>query len=268
MSFEQYMKEYVLEPAGMRSSSFLKQEVEAHLAAPHVLGTSNGYGGYISDVFPYNRAHGPSSTLYTNVEDMCQYMLLHLNKGFSGADCNFLQAYSYDEMWKPYATTGYGQENAQIGLGWFLGEYKGYRIVSHSGWDTGFLSDLILLPDQKIAISVMTKCDYVRLGSVSFPILDLLLGSNARHIKQSMAHKVADLAVSDGVNKAVEEYRRIKRLEQDKHYLVEFEFMRITEALMWNGYNEDAFRVLTCAAVIFPDSGSISRMLTELQEKI
>ena len=70
MSFEEYMKNNILEPIGMRSSSFLKLEIETHLAAPHVLGTSNGYGGYVSDVFPYNRAHGPSSTLYTNAEDM------------------------------------------------------------------------------------------------------------------------------------------------------------------------------------------------------
>lgn len=179
MSFEQYMKKHILEAVGMQSSSFLKQEVEAYLATPHVH-MANGDGGCISDVFPYNRAHAPSSTLYTNVEDMCQYMLMHLNQGIAKDGYNSLQSGSYDEMWKSHAATGYGQEKAQIGLGWFLGEYKGFRIVSHSGWDTGFLSDLILLPDEKIAISVMTNCDYVGLGSVTYPILDLLLGSNIR----------------------------------------------------------------------------------------
>lgn len=265
MSFEQHMKKHILEPSGMQSSSFLKQEVEAHLAAPHVLKTSDGYGGYISDVFPYNRAHGPSSTLYTNVEDMSQYMLMHLNQGIAKDGYNALQSGSYDEMWKSHAATRYGQENAQIGLGWFLGEYKGFRIVSHSGWDTGFLSDLILLPDEKIAISVMTNCDYVWLGSVTYPILDLLLGSNIHQIKRSMAHIVADLAVSNGVEKAMEEYHRINRMEQDKHYLVDFEFMRITEALTWNGYREDALSVQTCAAAIFPDNEAISSRLQELQ---
>ncbi|WP_422659966.1 serine hydrolase domain-containing protein [Paenibacillus sp. EC2-1] len=267
MSFEQYMKKNILEPAGMQSSSFLKQEVEAHLSAPHVLKTSNGYGGYISDVFPYHRAHGPSSTLYTNVKDMSQYMLMHLNQGIAKNGYNTLQSGSYDEMWKPHAATGYGQENAQIGLGWFLGEYKGSKIVSHSGWDTGFLSDLILIPEEKIAISVMTNCDYVWLGSVTYPILDLLLGSNIHRIKKSMAHIVADLAVSIGVEKAIEEYHRINRMEQDEYYLVDFEFMRITEALTWNGHKEEAFRILTCAAAIYPDNKSISSRLQELQVK-
>ncbi|WP_379197958.1 serine hydrolase domain-containing protein [Paenibacillus sp. GCM10012306] len=261
MSFEQYMQEYILAPAGMQSSSFLKQEVEAQLAAPHVLRTSDGYGGYISEVFPYNRAHGPSSTLYTNVEDMCQYMLMHLNQGLAKNGYRALQPDCYDEMWKPHATTGYGQEKNQIGLGWFMGEYKGHRILSHSGWDTGFLSDLILLPDENIAISVMTNCDYIWLGSVTFPILDLMLGSNIQQLKKSMAHKVAELVVSDGVEKALEEYHRINGMEYGQYYLVDFEFLRIAEALTWNGHEEDALRILTCAAAILPDSESISRRL-------
>ncbi|OZQ59713.1 hypothetical protein CA600_29450 [Paenibacillus sp. VTT E-133280] len=265
MSFEEYMKNNILTPIGMRSSSFLKLEIETHLAAPHILGTSNGYGGYVSDVFPYNRAHGPSSTLYTNAGDMCRYLLMHQNRGTAGNGYQLLQSGSYDEMWKPHTTTSYGQENAQIGLGWFLGEYKGLRITSHSGWDTGFLSNLFLLPDENIAVSIMTNCDYVWLGSALYPILDLLLGSNITHIKRSIAQKVAALAVSNGVDNAMEEYHRIMRMEQDKHYLMEFEFIRITEALTWGGHKEDAFRILNCASAIFPDSISISSRLQEFQ---
>ncbi|AOZ91183.1 serine hydrolase domain-containing protein [Paenibacillus crassostreae] len=265
MRFEQYMKKNILEPTGMRSSSFLKQEVDAHLATPHVLGTSSGYGGCISDIFPYNRAHGPSSTLYTNVEDMCQFLLMHQNCGIAGNGHEILQSTSYNEMWKPHAKTGYGQENAQIGLGWFLGEYKGSRVISHTGWDTGFLSNLYVLPDEKISISVMTNCDYVWLESVSFPILDLLLGSNIHQIKRSIAHKVAAIAVSDGVDQAMAEYHRIMRMEQDKYYLMEYEFMRITEALTWSGDKEDAVRILTCASTIFPNNSSISSRSQELQ---
>ncbi|WP_274365000.1 serine hydrolase domain-containing protein [Paenibacillus thermotolerans] len=179
MSFEDYMKKFILEPTGMRSSSFLKQEVEAHLAAPHVFGGTEGSGGgYVSNVFPYNRAHGPSSTLYTNAGDMCKYLLMHQSRGIAENGYEILQSGSYDEMWKPHAITGYEPQKSQIGLGWFLGEYKGTRIISHTGWDTGFLSNLYLLPDEKIAFSVMTNCDYVSLDSVSFSVLDLLLGSN------------------------------------------------------------------------------------------
>ncbi|WP_052350364.1 serine hydrolase domain-containing protein [Paenibacillus gorillae] len=173
MSFEQYMKENILEPAGMKSSSFLKQEIEANLAAPHVR-KADGSEVYVSEVFPYNRAHAPSSTLYTNVEDMCQCMLMHLNQGAENGIYNALKSSSYAEMWKPQASIGEEQESGHIGLSWFLGEHKGIRTLSHSGWDTGFLSDLFILPDNKIAFIVMTNGDYNDLSSVTFPLLDLL----------------------------------------------------------------------------------------------
>ncbi|MFF2089363.1 serine hydrolase domain-containing protein [Paenibacillus sp. NPDC058174] len=173
MSFEQYMKQNILEPAGMQSSSFLKQEIEANLAAPHVR-NAEGAEICVSEVFPYNRAHAPSSTLYTNVEDMCQYMLMHLNEGAENGAYNALKASSYAEMWKPQASTGEAEGSGHIGLCWFLGEHKGIRTLSHSGWDTGFLSDLFILPDTKTAFIVMTNSDYKDLSSVTFPLLDLL----------------------------------------------------------------------------------------------
>lgn len=66
-----------------------------------------------------------------------------------------------------------------------------------------------------------------------------------------MAHKVAALVVSDGVDRALEEYHRIKRMEEDMYYFMDFEFMRISKALSWSGHHEDAVRILTCAAAKF-----------------
>jgi CubicO group peptidase (beta-lactamase class C family) len=264
LSFEQYMQENILEPAGMLSSSFLKQAMAADLAAPHVLNNSAGYGACVSEVFPYNRAHAPSSTLYTNALDMCQYMLMQLGQGKAMDSYNALQPGSYDQMWNPTTATGWGSEHEHVGLGWFLGEYKGSRILSHSGWDTGFRSDLILFPDNNLGISIMTNCDHVWLGSATYPILDLLLGSDIRQLKQSMAHLVAKVAVTSGVDKALEEYQRINSAEQDQYYFVDFEFLRIADALTWNGHREEAIRVLTCAAAIFPDSEPVAGRLQGL----
>lgn len=268
LSFEQYMNEHMLEPAGMTSSSFLKQEVESALAAPHVLKNSAGYGPSVSEVFPYNRAHAPSSTLYTNAQDMCQYMLMQLSQGKAKDRYNALQPGSYDLMWNPTIATGWGPEHEQVGLGWFLGQYKGARILSHSGWDTGFLSDLILFPDDHIGISIMTNCDYVWLGSATYPILDLLLGSDISQLKQSMAHLVAKAAVTNGIDIALEEYQRINSLEQDNYYSADFEFVRVSDTLSWRGHREEAIRVLTCAAAIFPDSEFVSGRLKGLMAEV
>lgn len=266
MSFELYMKSHILEPAGMRSSSFLKQEAATRIASPHVLGADSGYGVRVSNIFPYNRAHAPSSTLYTNAEDMCQYMLMHLNRGVAEDGNEVLQPGSFDTMWNPYAATGFSPMNAQVGLSWFIGEYSGQRILSHTGWDTGFMSNLFLLPQANIGIVVMTNCEYLWMDSISHPLIDLMLGSDIPHIRRSMAHKIAAVAASAGVDEAIKEFQRIQANEPELYYTAEFQFIQIADVLKRRGHREDAIRLLTCAsAAILPDSIAIKDKLLELR---
>ena len=66
MSFEDYVRRHILEPLGMKSSTLLvKQANSSLLTSPHVM--DNSYQTVVSKVFPYNRMHSPSSTVYSNV---------------------------------------------------------------------------------------------------------------------------------------------------------------------------------------------------------
>ena len=95
---------------------------------------------------------------------MCRYAIAQLRQ-------EVILTESYQLLWKKYSETNYGPEMEGIGLSWFLGEYKGLRIVSHSGMDTGFRCHLVLLPEQGIAVSVMTNTDYQGLKVVWQSIL-------------------------------------------------------------------------------------------------
>ena len=73
-TFEDAVRRQVLSPLGMRNSTFLRGEVPAHLAAsPHVgMPLSVPEGAY-----PYTRRHAPSSTLHSNLVEMCRWMVAH-----------------------------------------------------------------------------------------------------------------------------------------------------------------------------------------------
>ena len=73
-TFEDAVREQVLTPLGMRTSTFLRAEVPEHLAAsPHVgMPLSVPVG-----VYPYTRRHAPSSTLHSNLVEMCRWMVAH-----------------------------------------------------------------------------------------------------------------------------------------------------------------------------------------------
>jgi CubicO group peptidase (beta-lactamase class C family) len=74
-TFEDAIRRLLLVPLGMRNSTFLRADVPAHLAAsPHVgmpLTVPEG-------VYPYTRRHAPSSTLHSNLVEMCRWMVAHL----------------------------------------------------------------------------------------------------------------------------------------------------------------------------------------------
>jgi CubicO group peptidase (beta-lactamase class C family) len=127
MSFEDYVKTNILNPLDMKESTFLKKKVSPELATtPHVMQLSTD----VSDIYPYHRAHAPSSTLHSNVLEMCNWAVANMNKGtFKGKD--ILKSESYDVLWEP-AKLNNGK-TAQVGLSWFLRKYREIETVFHSG---------------------------------------------------------------------------------------------------------------------------------------
>jgi CubicO group peptidase (beta-lactamase class C family) len=152
-SFESYVQKNILAPLGMKRSTLLLREADPQLlTTPHV---PEHEKVIVSQVFPYNRAHAPSSTLYSNIEDMSRWAMANLSRGELDSK-RILKASTYDLLWKPSADVG-GGGKTRIGISWFLQDIPGHRIVMHSGGDTGFNSFLILAPDDSIAVVAMSN---------------------------------------------------------------------------------------------------------------
>ncbi len=159
MSFESYVQQNILAPLGMKHSTLLVRETNPkRLTAPHVADKDGKV--VVSQIFPYNRPHAASSTLYSSVDDMSRWALANLNRGELNGK-RILKASSYDLLWKPYAEVGeissLVPSDMKIGLSWFLRQDKGHRLVSHGGGDVGFHSFLLLAPDDSIGVVAMSN---------------------------------------------------------------------------------------------------------------
>lgn len=263
--FETYMKEHILNPASMLLSTYLKQEIgESQLASPHVLGLNAGYGPELSRVFPYHRAHGPSSTLYANAVEMCSYMIAHLNLGESITGERILSDRSYEQMWGKHGVTDYGDWMNDMGLGWFMGDYKGCQVVSHMGRDTGFRSNMILLPEKGIGIVVMMNADYIGNKIVCQAILDILLGEDVLYVKRSLAHHLAGVTLRSGVEAAYKDYLQITQCDSIRYLVLEGEFNAIAYTLMRSGHLQEGIRLLELSVLLFPDSSNLYDSLAEM----
>jgi CubicO group peptidase (beta-lactamase class C family) len=149
-SFEDYVQHQILTPLGMKSSTLLLREANPQLlTSPHVM---EGGKIVVSKIFPYNRAHAPSSTLYSSIEDMSLWAMANLNRGELNGR-RILKRETIDTMWRP-VTDAF---NLKEGISWFTTEQQGHRYVLHSGGDVGFESLVMLAPDDGVAVISMTN---------------------------------------------------------------------------------------------------------------
>lgn len=158
-SFEDYVQHNILTPLGMKNSTLLVREASPQLlTAPHVLEHEQVV---VSKVFPYNRAHAPSSTLYSNIADMSAWAIVNLNHGELNGR-RILKTETAELMWRP-VVSALGMKE---GISWFSTELQGHHFVLHSGGDVGFESLLVLAPDDHVAVVAMSNFagqkDYVK----------------------------------------------------------------------------------------------------------
>ena len=213
-TFEKAAREQVLTPLGMRHSTFMRAEVPGHLAAsPHVGMPLTVPGG----AYPYTRRHAPSSTLHSNLVEMCRWMMAHLEP----ADPHWgrLDAGLLDVMWQPVMPVGRPPWEEAAALGWAVGGYRGHRTLSHSGMDPGFGSKLVLVPGRQIGVVVLANSNTVPTGAVAAAALEIALADVGEGVAALRAFlppvvgPVAATLTTSGPDAARAEFHRLAAVE-------------------------------------------------------
>jgi CubicO group peptidase (beta-lactamase class C family) len=190
LGFEDFMRENIFGPLGMGSSTFLtyartragrdmdadaasREEiaralsvdalVEAGVCAPHA---KDGDGHIVREAFfPYNRAHGPSSTLTSNLRDMARF-------GDACLRGELLSPGSVEEARTPRALVPNNGE--RVGLAWFIREQNGYKLYGHEGTDDGFRASFWICPELDTRITVASNLSGAPVKRINKQLFELL----------------------------------------------------------------------------------------------
>ncbi|MFA9454020.1 MAG: serine hydrolase domain-containing protein, partial [Candidatus Aminicenantaceae bacterium] len=166
--------------------------------------------------YPYNRMHGPSSTLHSNALEMCRWAIINMNRG-SWEGRKILESASYDLLWKPWFPIGKEGSGEALGLSWFLGEHRGEKTVSHGGGDTGFNTYLTILPERSMAVVVLCNTIPAPVSYLSKTALDILLGFEPEVFKPPASVPVLWELEEKGRDEAVAVWESL-RLEHAEEY--------------------------------------------------
>lgn len=157
-SWESTVKDRIFAPLGMGSTLALSKDLPGayNKAAPHTLVD----GRLIAIPFCQIDNLAPAGSISSNVNDMSKWVMALLNNGKVGPR----QFIPESAVLEPRQAQDIVSDNGtgtttMYGLGWFLRDYSGHRIVYHTGGVNGYVSSVTLVPDQNLGIVILTNTD-------------------------------------------------------------------------------------------------------------
>jgi CubicO group peptidase (beta-lactamase class C family) len=161
-SWESYIKDYIFAPLGMGNTLALSKDFPKSLnkAAAHTIVE----GRLIAIPFPQLDNLAPAGAICSSVNDMSKWVLALLNNGKVGPR-QIIPNEAINTTRQPQDIVGdvhhlNGTSNVELyGLGWFLQDYAGHRVVMHDGGVNGYVTSVTLVPEQHLGIIILTNTD-------------------------------------------------------------------------------------------------------------
>jgi CubicO group peptidase (beta-lactamase class C family) len=214
-SWDDFIRERIFTPLGMKSSSVSIKAFtsSSNVATPH---------SKIEDtvrVVPWRNIDNiaPAGSINSNVQDMAQWLRLQLGDGVYEKK-RLLSSASIKEMQTPQAIIRMEGPRARLypdahfltyGLGWFLSDYRGRKLVEHGGAIDGMRAQVGMIPEEKLGLVILTNLHGTNLPhALMFKIFDFYLNAPQRDWSSELLK----------VNKELEEREKTaaKKLESER----------------------------------------------------
>ncbi|MDQ7817873.1 MAG: serine hydrolase [Melioribacteraceae bacterium] len=201
-NWHDYIKLNFFEPLGMtRSVTSIKELKEKRNNAwPHRIKDGN--------VIPHTDYYtietvAPAGAICSSLHDMAQWIRLQLSKGKYGDKRIFSERQS-NEMWANHMFLG----NNNYGLGWFIAYNNGKRVLNHGGGMPGMISDVSIVPEEKLGIVILSNLETGMVGAIRNYIMDVMIGVEPKdYNKTSLESWSRRMEAYDKENKRREEIR-------------------------------------------------------------
>ena len=181
-TWDDFMRERIFTPLNMKSTSTSIKAFagNANVASPH---------SKIEDkvrAVPWRNIDNiaPAGSINSNVEDMAQWLRLNLGQGEYDKK-RLVSAASIKAMQTPQSIVGLDGPRGNFypeahfltyGLGWFLSDYRGRKLVEHGGAIDGMRAQVGMIPEEKLGCVILTNLHGTILPhALMYKILDFYL---------------------------------------------------------------------------------------------
>lgn len=151
-SFAKYLSANLLQPLGMKNSSF---EPDPALMKRLAQATMWTYHGTEFPAPTFELGMAPAGCMYSTVNDLGLFLQMLFDRGRTPGGA-IVKEETLNEMWRAQFSD---KPNEGFGLGFALGRFGERRFVGHGGAIYGFSTELAALPDDKLGVVVTSSRD-------------------------------------------------------------------------------------------------------------
>ena len=186
-SWDAYLREKIFLPLGMNSTNTSTDNYHEgdNWAHPH-----SKVDGKLQ-VIPFENLDnaGPAGSINSSASDLAKWVIVQLNRGkIPGTDQRLFSEKDSQEMWTQQTVVPFNEETpeelkalrphfAGYGMGWFLRDYKGRKLVGHSGGVAGFVTRVLMVPEENLGVVILTNAEEdCAFESILYHVLDGYLG--------------------------------------------------------------------------------------------
>lgn len=194
-TWETFVRERLLRAGGMKDATTDSEDRfrVANRSYPHarLSGLLRGLGPQqlLDERDELGRNGAPAGGIAMSAEDQAAWLKIQLAKGALPDGKRLFSEKQALEMWNPVVTMPITQlppalapamPNYQAyALGWQVQDYRGHRIIAHSGGVFGSITRVVIVPDRNIAFAIMMNSeDSGMLLGLYYMILDHYLGAS------------------------------------------------------------------------------------------
>jgi CubicO group peptidase (beta-lactamase class C family) len=216
-TWAEFVDEKILTPLGMDRTTTSIRDFQDNVASPHNE-SGRGPDGKSLRPLPHGLVDNCWGACGINscAADHLKWIRLQLGRGTFDGKQIFSKAQAW-EMWQPNIPIPVSEAAAEInpsrhfvgyGLGWVLWDYRGVKVIGHSGGLDGMISQSAFVPEKNFGLVVLTNSESPAPTVLRDKILDVMLGAQTRDWNaEALERRTKGQAVEAEKEKKIDESR-------------------------------------------------------------
>jgi CubicO group peptidase (beta-lactamase class C family) len=188
MTWEEFVQKRILDVVGMTTSNVRHSDA---VNGGNIATTHAEIEGTVRVIKPFASDNtNPAGGINSNADDMAKWMIVQMDSGRVSRDKRLFSPQITRALWSIVTPMGIGTPASELAplranfngyaLGFGIRDYRGYKLVSHTGGLPGYVSQVMMIPEIKVGVCVLTNQESgAAFNAISLYVLDRYL--NASH---------------------------------------------------------------------------------------